>query len=805
MHSRLSQIMGIHSNAAIFGNVGIIAIGDFYQCAPVASSSIYSSMLWSDHFEQVELSINERQKNGGIFPQLLNRIRKVKKKVGITKSDQEILQKCHQRYLNKEYHREALHLFAKNVDVDGYNEKMIHEICTDIRTFHEIDRNGQEIKPKKGRYGKMLHVPLRVAKDARVTITKNVCVSDGLANGVTGRVVSFVEQNGQVSRILIKCDSPNAGHSHRSACSYCRHSGTICLTRENDCNDRDESQTISNIGGKQFPLRLSWAMTIHKAQGSTVDVIVVSSKDLFCSGMGYTALSRVRTIEGLFLIDLHFDKFYCDEKVEKILSQMKPMDKQLCVFRDGSEFVNILFHNIEGLSSNFKALTSHYMTKKAHLICLAETWLENNNRKNELEIADYKLIHRTRYESFSATHRIHSMKRGGIGIYIRNNISVNEITSPLPLNLEHVVVEIPGQKLIIISCYRTPYQSKIEFIQSLKLLLHSFCSTKRLLLFGDLNENSFQSNSKTIDLAMRELGFINICRNLSTTKDWTSLDSIYTNFFIEKDYYPAIIQTFYSFHKAITISVDLTETTIKPPTNVGYFDNIHQMEIDISPRSSITFDIPKTPKSKRNEKCHETSRKKTNINSTSYTEKSNNGLDQRTLNFLSNLKDILSNRSISFKSRSRVRICEQLALLGLRKINVVADGNCFFRALSYQLTGDENNHMDLRNAAIGHLTENSTQYAPFVAENYDGIEDYIIEMSRNGTYADHLSILATATSINQNIIIHELGKTPLFIPGSDYIEHQLHVFYDVDNVHYERVCQLDGERAFLSFEDLQDT
>ncbi|CAF4269259.1 unnamed protein product, partial [Rotaria sordida] len=38
MHARLTQIMGIHSNAAIFGNVGIIAIGDFYQCSPVASS-----------------------------------------------------------------------------------------------------------------------------------------------------------------------------------------------------------------------------------------------------------------------------------------------------------------------------------------------------------------------------------------------------------------------------------------------------------------------------------------------------------------------------------------------------------------------------------------------------------------------------------------------------------------------------------------------------------------------------------------------------------------------------------------------
>ncbi|CAF2866624.1 unnamed protein product, partial [Rotaria sp. Silwood2] len=298
MHSRLTQIMGIHSNTAIFGNVAIIAIGDFYQCSPVAASSIYSSLLWSDHFEYVELTINERQKTSFSFSQMLNRIRKLKKKEGMNKEDREILEKCHQRYLNKEYHSEALHLFPKNDQVDAHNEQMIEKICINIRTFYEVDNHNREIKPNDNKSTKKMNKVLKLAKNARVMIIKNICVNDGLANGVTGRIVDYVENsNSQVSHIKIKCDSTKVGRLHRISCPYCHGQDTICVTRESDANGQQDADFRSKKGIKQFPLRLSWAMTIHKAQGITVDQVVVSTKDFFGSGMGYTALSRVRNLE----------------------------------------------------------------------------------------------------------------------------------------------------------------------------------------------------------------------------------------------------------------------------------------------------------------------------------------------------------------------------------------------------------------------------------------------------------------------------------------------------------------------------
>ncbi|CAF4925532.1 unnamed protein product, partial [Rotaria sp. Silwood2] len=147
---------------------------------------------------------------------MLNRIRKIKKKDDMSKEDRDMLEKCYQRYLNKEYHPEALHLFARNAQVDIHNEEMIKKICTNIRTFYEVDRNNKEINQNEPKRTKRINKPLQLAKNAKVMITKNICVNDGLANGVTGHIVEFVENNnGNISRVIIRCDSPKVGRLHR--------------------------------------------------------------------------------------------------------------------------------------------------------------------------------------------------------------------------------------------------------------------------------------------------------------------------------------------------------------------------------------------------------------------------------------------------------------------------------------------------------------------------------------------------------------------------------------------------------------
>jgi hypothetical protein len=805
MHSRLTQIMGIHSNTAIFGNIGIIAIGDFYQCAPVASSSIYSSLLWTDHFEYVELKINERQKTNVSFAQMLNRIRKLKKNEKMSEEDRKTLEKCHQRYLNKEYHPEALHLFAKNAQVDAHNEMMIEKICTDIRIFYEIDHNNKEIKSKKDKVPLKTNKTLRLAKNARVMITKNICVNDGLANGVLGRIVGFVEtDNKNVSHILIKCDLPTVGRVHRVNCPHCHGQDTVCVTRENDNIDRQDYDLRTKKGTKQFPLRLSWAITIHKAQGVTVDQVVIGTKDLFGTGMGYTGLSRVRINEGLFLIDLHFDKFYCNENVDKILSQMKEMKRKTAIFENPSEYINILCHNIEGLKCNFNALQHHHLTHRTDVICLCETWLNDENLEPEqFVIQGYNFFHKTRFNSFDSNHTLKSKKGGGVAIYLKNNLSVRKIDSSKQLNLEYLTIEIEKNNIVIIVCYRSPQQNKKEFLDNICEHMKEIDIEKKILLVGDFNENNLNNEIKSIESKLQHLGFVNLFKGLPTTNSLTSLDCIYSNFVSKKEKKFEVVETYYSFHDALILSVNTQDKKINVIEEIQLeFDD--KMDTDNSPEISLLSMNNSSKTFKRKQGANENTRNKilkdSHVGShwTNIKEKRK----EKQLNFLYNWKKIIQESIIEYVEDT-FTIEDQLAMKGLEVIHVLGDGNCFFRAISHQLYRHEKDHLKIRHETMNYLICNINHFIPFINTDLDPTEDcYIERMSTNGTYADHLAISAVAVIINKNIIIHEIGKKPLLVPGSDYIENQLHVCYYPDDLHYNSVMCLDGNSPFLPSEQL---
>ena len=72
-----------------------------------------------------------------------------------------------------------------------------------------------------------------------------------------------------------------------------------------------------------MPLRHAWAITVHKSQGMSLDSAVIDLSKSFVHGMGYVALSRVRTLEGLFLLGLNEEAFHVDPRIRKVDEELR--------------------------------------------------------------------------------------------------------------------------------------------------------------------------------------------------------------------------------------------------------------------------------------------------------------------------------------------------------------------------------------------------------------------------------------------------------------------------------------------------
>lgn len=734
---------------------------------------------------------------------MLNRIRTLKRTERMSEDDRLTLEKCHQRYLNQEYHPEALHLFAKNAKVDLHNAMMIEKVCTDIRTFHEVDKTNAEIKCDESITRGRKTNSLRLAKNARVMITKNLCVSDGLANGVVGRIVDFIaHEDKDVYRVQIKCDSARVGQLHRISCPYCRGRDTVCVGRESINDDCQGPHAQTKKGYKQFPLRLSWAMTIHKAQRITVDEIVVHTKDLFGTGMGYAALSRVRSLEGLFLVDFYPNKFYCDERVERVLQMMTKMKTTAPVFQDRSKCLNVLFHNIEGLRTNFCALKNHHCTKRATLICLVETWLPNDASSAHVQLDGYRLIHKTRSSSFTPDHPLRTQQHGSVAIYAQEHLSLDHTCDDEQPDLEYVQVDLAETDLTIITCYRSPQQKKREFTEKVAKLLARLDPKRKILLVGDLNEDSRSVKENFIEKNMTQLGFHNLYRDVPTTNGLTCVDCAYVNFAIGDKTRRDVVGTYYSYHDALTFSIDVLD-------NNGRDGGAIVMEIgDIADGNPSDDSLMLGCEHKHEHRWNAShlsrlSREPTPTSSVISPTATGNGEKQQ--RYFVDVSTHRLHESAGNDASTRVDQTVQLPIGGLRKKPIPADGNCFFRAVSHQLYGHQNEHLNIRASVINYLTDTMNDYLPYLDERYPTADEYIDYMSRNATYADHLAVLATAKVIHKNIIVHQVAHTPLLIPGNDLIDYQIHVWYSPDNEHYDSTTLVNAPSSFVDVEDVRIT
>jgi len=281
----------IRRNGEPFGGLQIVLVGDFFQLPPVSQREdntpqesffpdssgtpfAFTAPIWDAlNLLVCYLSEQHRQEDAG-FLDFLSAVRRAD------------VSAAHRALLRTRYAprpQDGLtQLYSHNADVDAINDRELSKLSGDKETFMMRSRGPENLVAALMR-GCLSPEVLALKIGARVMFTKNDTLTHRFVNGTLGVVADFAEETGYPI--------------------VTTRSGRNIVAEPMDWNLEDNGKVLACIS--QVPLRLAWAMTVHKSQGLSLDAAHMDLSHTFEYGQGYVALSRVRTFKGLSLAGLN--------------------------------------------------------------------------------------------------------------------------------------------------------------------------------------------------------------------------------------------------------------------------------------------------------------------------------------------------------------------------------------------------------------------------------------------------------------------------------------------------------------------
>ena len=279
----------LKKNQLPFGGMQVVLVGDFFQLPPVAKAGepealfVYQSEAWRKLDLKICYLEEQHRHKDEIFLKILNSIRD-------NTVSESIIASLRGRYdARLDTGIEPTKLHTHNANVDAINDAALAELSSEMFAFH-METKGRSALVEALKKSCLAPEVLRLKVGARVMFVKNN-FDAGYANGTLGRVI---ECNAFGPKVMLV-------------------NGKIIAPEKESWVIEEEGKTKAMI--TQYPLRLAWAITVHKSQGMSMDAVEVDLSQSFEKGMGYVALSRVRTLAGLRLLGLNKNALQVREDV----------------------------------------------------------------------------------------------------------------------------------------------------------------------------------------------------------------------------------------------------------------------------------------------------------------------------------------------------------------------------------------------------------------------------------------------------------------------------------------------------------
>ena len=377
-------------NRKPFGGVQLIMLGDLYQLCPVVKSEEWETLkkyyqspyffscyaLKKLDYRVVELKKIYRQ-NECEFINMLNNIRTAE--VGL--KDISILNGRIDPDFVPKVKDDVVTLMTHKWMTDDWNDTMFNKLRT--KTWY------YEGKYSKGWYGERPPVKkdLFLKVGSRVMFIRNDNDSGQYKNGTMGRVTKLGYDHIEV----LKDDGKTVDVEKAVWYQY-------------DYFVDEKTKTIytqERARYTQFPLKLAWAVSIHKSQGLTFNEVVIDASKSFTYGQVYVALSRCRTLEGIHLLtQIPIQKIMADPIVKsymdsaQIADQLFVWDKGKLVVEDSFKSIKKDWHywesyegNCPFVKRNFNKVRFESSTENMYFICEIDSLIEVRvNKEKKLSI-----------------------------------------------------------------------------------------------------------------------------------------------------------------------------------------------------------------------------------------------------------------------------------------------------------------------------------------------------------------------------------------------------------------------------------